>query len=81
MKPRIFLGSSGQQEKLLQALTRGLQHIADVDPWTTVFNPGVSTLDRLVDPRDMALPDGSDAAERVALIERRLEEWNSSANS
>jgi predicted nucleotide-binding protein with TIR-like domain len=49
MKPRIFLGSSGQQEKLLQALTRGLQEIADVDPWTTVFNPGVSTLDRLVE--------------------------------
>jgi hypothetical protein len=49
MKPRIFLGSSGQQEKLLEALTRGLQDIADVDPWTTVFNPGVSTLDRLVE--------------------------------
>jgi Predicted nucleotide-binding protein containing TIR-like domain len=49
MKPRIFLGSSGQQEKLLKALTRGLQDIADVDPWTTVFNPGVSTLDRLVE--------------------------------
>jgi hypothetical protein len=49
MKPRIFLGSSGQQEKLLQALTRGLQDIADVDPWTAVFSPGVSTLDRLVE--------------------------------
>jgi Predicted nucleotide-binding protein containing TIR-like domain len=49
MKPRIFLGSSGQQEKLLQALTRGLEDIADVDPWTTVFNPGVSTLERLVE--------------------------------
>src|SRR5919108_4171237 len=49
MKPRIFLGSSGQQEKLLKALTRGLQDIADVEPWTTVFNPGVSTLDRLVE--------------------------------
>ena len=24
-KPRIFLGSSGKQEKLLQALTRGLE--------------------------------------------------------
>ena len=48
-RPRIFLGSSGQQEKLLQALTRGLQDIADVEPWTTVFNPGVSTLDRLVE--------------------------------
>jgi hypothetical protein len=49
MKPRIFLGSSGEQEKLLQALTRGLRDIADVEPWTTVFNPGVSTLDRLVE--------------------------------
>ena len=49
MKPRIFLGSSTQQEKLLQALTRGLEDIADVEPWTTVFNPGVSTLDRLVE--------------------------------
>ena len=49
MQPRIFLGSSGQQEKLLHALTRGLQDIADVEPWTTVFNPGVSTLDRLVE--------------------------------
>jgi CAP12/Pycsar effector protein, TIR domain len=49
MKPRIFLGSSGQQEKLVQALTRGLQDIADVDPWTTVFNPGISTLERLVE--------------------------------
>jgi hypothetical protein len=49
MKPRIFLGSSGQQEKLLEALTRGLGDIADVDPWTTVFNPGLSTLDRLVE--------------------------------
>jgi hypothetical protein len=49
MRPRIFLGSSGQQEKLLHALTRGLQDIADVEPWTTVFSPGVSTLDRLVE--------------------------------
>jgi hypothetical protein len=49
MKPRIFLGSSGQQAKLLQALTRGLSDVAEVEPWTTVFNPGVSTLDRLVE--------------------------------
>jgi len=48
-KPRIFLGSSTQQEKLLQALARGLQDIADVDAWTTVFNPGVSALNRLVE--------------------------------
>jgi hypothetical protein len=49
MKPRIFLGSSGKQAKLLQALTRGLADIAEVEPWTSVFNPGVSTLDRLVE--------------------------------
>jgi hypothetical protein len=49
LKPRIFLGSSGQQAKLLQALIRGLRDIADVEPWTQVFNPGISTLDRLVE--------------------------------
>jgi hypothetical protein len=49
MKPRIFLGSSGKQTKLLQAVARGLAEVADVEPWTGVFNPGVSTLDRLVE--------------------------------
>jgi hypothetical protein len=48
-KPRIFLGSSGQQEKLVQALTRGLEDVAHVDPWTTSFNPGMTTLARLVE--------------------------------
>src|SRR6188508_1637375 len=48
-KPRIFLGSSGKQAKLLQAITRGLAAVADVEPWTTTFNPGRSTLDRLVE--------------------------------
>jgi hypothetical protein len=49
MKPRVFLGSSTQQAKLLGAIGRGLEDIADVEAWTTVFNPGVSTLDRLVE--------------------------------
>src|SRR5437588_6357601 len=48
-KPRIFLGSSGKQAKLLQAITRGLEDVADVEPWTSTFNPGRSTLDRLVE--------------------------------
>src|SRR5262249_44810418 len=48
-KPRIFLGSSGKQQKLLQALTRGLEDIAHVDPWTTSFNPGTTTLERLLE--------------------------------
>ena len=48
-KPRIFLGSSGKQGKLLDALERGLGDIASVEPWTTSFNPGVSTLERLME--------------------------------
>ena len=48
-KPRIFLGSSGKQAKLLKAITRGLEDVADVEPWTTTFNPGRGTLDRLVE--------------------------------
>ena len=48
-KPRIFLGSSGKQEKLIQGLTRGLQDVAHVEPWTTSFNPGTTTLERLVE--------------------------------
>jgi hypothetical protein len=48
-KPRIFLGSSGKQAELLEAITRGLEDIVDVEPWTTTFNPGRGTLDRLVE--------------------------------
>src|SRR5947207_10493661 len=48
-KPRIFLGSSGKQAKLLQAIMRGLEDVADVELWATTFNPGRSTLDRLVE--------------------------------
>lgn len=48
-KPRIFLGSSGKQQKMLQALTRGLEDVAHVEPWTTSFNPGTTTLERLLE--------------------------------
>jgi hypothetical protein len=48
-KPRIFLGSSGKQEKLLQALTRGLADVAHAEPWTTSFTPGTTTLERLLE--------------------------------
>src|SRR3954464_8795067 len=48
-KPRIFLGSSGKQAKLLQALTRGLDDVAHVEPWMTSFNPGTTTLGRLLE--------------------------------
>ena len=48
-KPRIFLGSSATQTKLLQSLTRGLEDIAHVEPWTASFNPGTTTLERLLE--------------------------------
>jgi hypothetical protein len=48
-KPRVFLGSSAKQTKLLKAITRGLEDVADVEPWTTTFNPGRSALDQLVE--------------------------------
>jgi len=48
-KPRIFLGSSGKQAELLEAITRGLDDVADVEAWTTTFNPGRGTLERLVE--------------------------------
>ncbi len=48
-EPLIFLGSSGKQEKLLQALTRDLGDVARVGPWTTSFNPGTSMLERLLE--------------------------------
>jgi hypothetical protein len=48
-KPRIFLGSSGKQSKLLEVVTEGLEDIAHVEPWTTSFNPGTTTLERLVE--------------------------------
>lgn len=48
-KPRIFVGSSGKQAKLVQALTRGLEDVARVEPWTTSFNPGTTTLERLLE--------------------------------
>jgi hypothetical protein len=48
-KPRIFLGSSGKQEALLQELTRGLEDVARVEPWTTAFNPGTTTMERLLE--------------------------------
>src|SRR5688500_4173367 len=48
-QPRIVLGSSRKHEKLLQPLTRRLEEVAHVDPCTTSFNPGTTSLDRLVE--------------------------------
>jgi Predicted nucleotide-binding protein containing TIR-like domain len=48
-EPRIFLGSSGKQAKFLQALTRGLEDVADVRPWTTSFNLGATAIEQLLE--------------------------------
>src|SRR5262245_9125933 len=48
-KPRIFLGSSGKQAPLLEAITNGLEDVADVESWTTTFNPVGWTLGLLVE--------------------------------
>ncbi len=48
-KPRMFLGSSGKQAKLLEGLARGLEGVAEVEPWTTSFDPGTTTLGRLLE--------------------------------
>src|SRR3546814_18219993 len=47
-KPRMFLGSSGKQAALLGTLTNGLEEIVQVEPWMTSFNPGTTTLGRLL---------------------------------
>jgi hypothetical protein len=75
-RPRIFLGSSGKQARLLQAITRGLEDVADVEPWTTTFNPGLRA-----DPSDLQVLDGGSEEERAQLIAQRLREWKSAANA
>ena len=45
------------------------------------FHARTSGIYLRADPGDKAVLDGNDAAERAALIERRLEEWKSLANS
>lgn len=48
-KPRIFLGSSGKQAQLLDVLTKALEDSCHVEPWMTSFNPGTTTLERLLE--------------------------------
>ena len=70
-KPRIFLDSSGKQEKLLRGLTRGLEDVAHVEPWTTSFNPVTTTLERLFATRVRFHHDGMDSSRfRCAMMAR-----------
>lgn len=48
-KPRMFLGSSAGQAKLLEVLAGDLEDVAHVEPWMASFNPGISTLERLME--------------------------------
>ena len=45
----MFLGSSTKQAKLLEVLARGLEDVVHVEPWTTSFSPGTTTLERLLE--------------------------------
>ena len=49
LEQAAHISRRASRPKLLQAITRGLGDVADVEPWTTTFNPGRSTLDRLVE--------------------------------
>ena len=48
-KPRMFLGSSTAQAALVEALAKDLSDVADIEPWMTSFNPGVGTMERLIE--------------------------------
>jgi Predicted nucleotide-binding protein containing TIR-like domain len=48
-KPRMFLGSSTAQARLVEALAEELGDVTQVEPWMTSFNPGVSTMERLIE--------------------------------
>ena len=48
-KPRMFLGSSAGQAKLVEALAEDLDDVTRVEPWMTSFNPGVGTMERLIE--------------------------------
>ena len=48
-KPRIFLGSSGKQAKMLQALDQRTRGRRGRRPWTATFNPDHPLLGRLVE--------------------------------
>ena len=89
-KPRIFLGSSGKQARLLKSLTGGLATVAEVEPWTGVFNPGSSTLDTLVRltrevdfaafvfaQDDWTTPTPGDPGTAVPARPRRVTTWSS----
>jgi hypothetical protein len=65
-KPRIFPGSSGKQEKLLQALTRGLEEVAHA---VSARKAGVYLR---ADPGDMKTLDGHDNGQRAKLIAKQL---------
>ena len=39
-KPRIFLGSSGKQAELLEAIAQGLEDVADVEALDDDVQPG-----------------------------------------
>src|SRR4029078_1155542 len=73
---RACLGSWRKRAKRRQAIAGGLEDVAEVEPWTTTFNPGRSTLDRLVE-----LSQEGDFAAVVFAHHRRVAEGTSNTGA
>lgn len=72
-KPRIFLGSSGKQQKLQYFTTR-----SETDPNINARTSGVYLR---ANAEDLSILDGQDDRQRAELIAQRLAQWKSSANA
>ena len=71
----------GTGEIKLESVDRADGYFTTRSDGPDAFYTRTSGIYRRADPGDKAVLDGDDAAERVALIERRLEEWKSLASS
>ena len=69
----------------LVELTREVDFAAFIfaqDDWTSKgLSPKTSGIYVRGDPYDMGIPDGVDAAARVDLLKRRLEQWHGTLNA
>ena len=70
----------GTGEIKLESVDRAGGYFTTRSDGPNAFHTRTSGIYLRADPGDKAVLDGNDAAERVALIERRLEEWQSLAN-
>jgi hypothetical protein len=71
----------GTGEIKLESVDRAGGYFTTRSDGADAFQARTSGIYLRANPGDMAVLDGNDAAERAALIERRLEEWTSLSNS